>query len=81
MGAATSWAALRRHPVHLLGLIAALAYAVLMLFARTPAGPSLSVFFSAVGVAALAMLAAWQWGRSSGLSLWSVLGWGWSSAR
>lgn len=75
MGAATGWAALRRHPIHLLGLLAALAYAVLMLFARTPAGSSLSVFFSAVGVAALAMLATWQWGRSSGLSLWSVLGW------
>ncbi|MGH8701094.1 MAG: hypothetical protein ACREVR_07935, partial [Burkholderiales bacterium] len=63
------------HPVHLLGLIAAFAYAVLALYTRTPAGPSLNVFFSTLGVATLAMLAAWRSGRSPSLPLWSVLGW------
>ncbi len=75
MYATTCWTALHHHRVHLLGLIAALAYAVLALFTRTPAGPSLSVFFSTVCVATLAMLAAWCWGRSSSLSLGSIVGW------
>ncbi len=75
MRAVTGWAARHSHRVHLLGLIAALAYAVLALCARTPAGPSLSAFFSTLGVTTVTMLGVWRWGRFSGLSLRNILGW------
>ena len=61
--------------IHLVGLAGSVAYTVLALYSRTPAGPSLVVFYGCVGAAALGLWVVWRWAKTVSVTWPMVFTW------